>query len=60
MSSSFVELLRKSNLDFLMTRKPLKIGSHNEDIILASFINFKTKTLQVKHEHFFLSNQPIL
>ncbi|CAF0733644.1 unnamed protein product [Adineta steineri] len=47
MSTAFVELLRKSNLDYIVKRKPFKIGSQNADIIFASFINMKTKTLQL-------------
>ncbi|CAF0881936.1 unnamed protein product [Rotaria sordida] len=47
MSSAFVELLRKSNLDYIVTRKSLKVGSHSDDIIFASLIDTKTKTLQL-------------
>ena len=47
MSSAFVELLRKSNLDYIVTRKSLKVGSHSDDIIFASFIDMKIKKLQV-------------
>ena len=50
MSSAFAELLRKSNLDYIVTRKPFKVGSRSDDIIFASFINIKTKKLQVKKE----------
>jgi hypothetical protein len=50
MSSAFVELLQKSNLDYLVVQKPFKVGSHNDDIIFASFIDMKTKTLQVKNQ----------
>lgn len=49
MSSAFVELLQKSNLDYIITQKPFKIGSQNENILFASFINTKTKKLQVKN-----------
>jgi len=48
MSSAFVELLCKSNLDYIVIRKTFKIGSRNDDIIFASFIDMKTKRLQVK------------
>jgi hypothetical protein len=48
MSSAFVELLHKSNLDYIVTRKPLKVGSRSDDILFASFIDMKTKKLQVK------------
>lgn len=47
MSSAFVELLRKANLDFIVTQKPLKLGSHTDDILFASLIDPKSKTLQV-------------
>ena len=47
MSSAFVELLRKSNLDYLFTRKALKVGSRSDDLIVASLIDIKTKKLQV-------------
>ena len=30
--SAFVELLRKSNLDYAAARKPFKIGSRSDDI----------------------------
>jgi len=50
MSSAFVELLRKSNLDYIVIRKPFKVGSRNDDIIFASFIDMKTKKLQVKNK----------
>jgi hypothetical protein len=46
--SAFVELLRKSNLDYIVARKPFKVGSRNDDIIFASFIDTKIKKLQVK------------
>jgi hypothetical protein len=46
--SAFVELLRKSNLDYIVARKPFKIGSRSDDIIFASFIDMKIKKLQVK------------
>ena len=46
--SAFVELLRKSNLDYVVSRKPFKIGSRNDDVIFAAFIDMKTKKLQVK------------
>lgn len=52
MSSAFVELLQKSNLDYTIVQKPLKIGSQNENILFASFINTKTKNLQVKFKLF--------
>jgi len=45
--SAFVELLRKSNLDYVVTRKPFKVGSRSDDIIFASFIDMKTKKLQL-------------
>jgi hypothetical protein len=54
MSSAFVELLRKSNLDYILTRKPFKVGSRSDDIIFASFIDMKTKKLQVKKRSLFL------
>ena len=47
MSSAFVELLRKSNLDYIVTRKPFKVGSRSDDIMFASLIDVKTKKLQV-------------
>ncbi|CAF2315823.1 unnamed protein product [Rotaria sp. Silwood2] len=47
MSSAFVELLRKSNLDYVVTRKSFKIGSRSDDIIFVSLINKNTKTLQL-------------
>ncbi|CAF3279934.1 unnamed protein product [Rotaria socialis] len=47
MSSAFVELLQKSNLDYIITRKTFKIASHNDDIIFASFVDMKTNTLQL-------------
>jgi hypothetical protein len=46
--SAFVELLRKCNLDYIVTRKPFKVGSRSDDIIFASFIDVKIKRLQVK------------
>lgn len=48
MSSAFVELLQKSNLDYLLTRKPFKVGSRSDDILFVSLINTKAKQLQVK------------
>ncbi|CAF0797727.1 unnamed protein product [Adineta ricciae] len=45
--SAFVELLRKCNLDYSVSRKPFKIGSRNDDIILASFIDMTIKKLQL-------------
>ncbi|CAF4548235.1 unnamed protein product [Rotaria sp. Silwood1] len=45
--SAFVELLRKSNLDYIVARKPFKIGSRSDDVIFASFIDMKTKKLQL-------------
>jgi hypothetical protein len=48
MTSAFVELLRQSNLDYIIARKPFKVGSRSDDIIFASFIDMKTKKLQVK------------
>jgi hypothetical protein len=60
MSSAFIELLHKSNLDYIVLRKPFKIGSHNDDIIFASFIDMKTKKLQVKkksQENLFVKNK---
>ncbi|CAF2424867.1 unnamed protein product [Rotaria sp. Silwood2] len=45
--SAFVELLRKSNLDYIVARKPFKIGSRSDDVIFASFIDVKTKRLQL-------------
>lgn len=48
MSSAFVELLQKSNLDCLVTRKTIKFTSQNEDLLFASLINFNTQKLQVK------------
>jgi hypothetical protein len=45
--SAFVELLRKSNLDYAVSRKPFKVGSRSDDIVFASFIDMKTKRLQV-------------
>ncbi|UJR23369.1 hypothetical protein I4U23_026378 [Adineta vaga] len=45
--SAFVELLRKSNLDYSVCRKPFKVGSRSDDIIFASFIDIKTKKLQL-------------
>jgi hypothetical protein len=50
MTSAFVELLRQSNLDYIITRKPFKVGSRSDDIIFASFIDMKTKKLQVKNK----------
>jgi hypothetical protein len=51
MSSAFVELLQKSNLNYIITRKTLKIGSQSDEILVASFIDTKSKRLQVKkHE----------
>ena len=47
MSSAFVELLRKSNLDYLVVRKPFKVGSRSDDIVFGSLIDVKTKKLQV-------------
>jgi hypothetical protein len=49
MSSAFVELLRKSNLDLVAVRKPFKIGSRSDDIVFASLIDTKIKKLQVRH-----------
>lgn len=46
--SAFVELLRKSNLDYIVARKPFKIGSRSDDIMFASFIDMRVKKLQVK------------
>jgi hypothetical protein len=46
--SAFVELLRKSNLDYVVVRKPFKVGSRSDDIVFASFVDMKTKKLQVK------------
>jgi hypothetical protein len=60
MSSAFVELLRKSNLDYILTRKPFKVGSRSDDIIFASFIDMKTKKLQVKKRSLFLKNKNFL
>jgi hypothetical protein len=54
MSSAFIELLRKSNLDYIVIRKPFKVGSRNDDIIFASFIDMKTKKLQVKNKKKFV------
>ena len=48
--SAFVELLRKSNLDFVVTRKPLKDGARSDDAIVASLIDTKQKRLQVESE----------
>ena len=48
MSSAFVELLQKSNLDYIITRKSFKAASRNDDIIFASFVDMKTNTLEVK------------
>ena len=48
MSSAFVELLQKSNLDYLLTRKPFKVGSRSDDILFVSLINTKAKQLQVE------------
>ncbi|CAF1343264.1 unnamed protein product [Adineta steineri] len=45
--SAFVELLRKSNLDYIVSRKPFKVGSRSDDMIFASFIDMKIKKLQV-------------
>jgi hypothetical protein len=50
MTSAFVELLRQSNLDYIIARKPFKVGSRSDDIIFASFIDMKTKKLQVKNK----------
>lgn len=47
MSSAFVELLRKSNLDYLVARKPFKVGSRSDDIVFGSLVDVKTKKLQV-------------
>jgi len=52
--SAFVELLRKSNLDYIVSRKPFKVGSRSDDIIFASFIDMKTKKLQVKLKLYFI------
>lgn len=46
--SAFVELLRKSNLDYIVTRKPLKEGSRSDDAMVASLVDVKQKKLQVK------------
>ncbi|CAF3392895.1 unnamed protein product [Rotaria socialis] len=45
--SAFLELLRKSNLDYVIARKPFKIGSRSDDVIFASFIDLKIKRLQL-------------
>ncbi len=52
--SAFVELLRKSNLDYIVSRKPFKVGSRSDDMIFASFIDMKTKKLQVKLKLYFI------
>ena len=57
MSSAFVELLQKSNLDYIITRKSLKTGSTNEDLIFTSLINTKTKKLQVKTKEIFVFSE---
>ncbi len=54
MSSAFVELLQKSNLNYIVTRKLLKIGSRNDEILIASFIDMKSKKLQVKKKPIFV------
>jgi hypothetical protein len=46
--SAFVELLRKSNLDYIVIRKPLKEGSRSDDAIVASLVDAKHKKLQVE------------
>lgn len=53
MSTAFIELLRKSNLDYVISRKPFKIGSRSDDMIIACFVDIKTKKLQVNknNEH---------
>ena len=48
MSSAFVELLQKSNLNYAIARKTLKIGSQSDEVLVASFIDTKSKRLQVK------------
>ena len=48
--SASVELLRKSNLDYVVTRKPLKDGSRSDDAIVASLIDAKQKRLQVESD----------
>jgi hypothetical protein len=45
--SAFVELLKASNLDRLVTRQTLKVGIHSDDILFSTLINTKTKELQV-------------
>ena len=45
--SAFVELLRKSNLDYAVARKPFKVGSRSDDIVFASFVDMRIKKLQV-------------
>jgi hypothetical protein len=63
MSSAFVELLQKSNLNYIITRKTLKVGSHNDEILVASFIDIKSKRLQVikkkQHESLFSKKNEI-
>jgi hypothetical protein len=54
MSSAFVELLQKSNLNYIVTRKLFKIGSRNDEFLIASFINMKSKKLQVKKTPMFV------
>jgi hypothetical protein len=54
MSSAFVELLQKSNLNYIVTRKLFKIGSRNDEILIASFIDMKSKKLQVKKTPMFV------
>ncbi|UJR25529.1 hypothetical protein I4U23_006875 [Adineta vaga] len=47
MSSAFTELLRKSNLDFIVTQKISKLGSRTDEIIIATFIDMNIKKLQL-------------
>ncbi|CAF1226192.1 unnamed protein product, partial [Rotaria magnacalcarata] len=35
------------NLDYVVARKPFKIGSRSDDVIFASFIDLKIKKLQL-------------
>lgn len=46
--SAFVELLRKSNLDYAVARKPFRVGSRSDDIIFVSFVDMRIKKLQVR------------
>lgn len=51
MSSAFVELLHKSNFDYIISKKSFKAVSQTENVIFVSLIDSKTKTLQVNPKH---------